>query len=78
MSLNPSSASDSAFASESVPPSAKLSFNINAFNGNTTNFNRCPAPTPKLSISPVQPPGLPMPIVTPNVRIRPAGSIIPM
>ncbi len=73
MSLTPFSASDSAFASESSP-SAKLSFNINALNGNTTNFNRCPAPTPKLTISPVQPQGLPLPFV----RVRPAGSIMPM
>lgn len=76
MSLNHSSASDSAFASESSP-SAKLSFNINAFNGNTTNFNRCPAPTPKL-MTPVQPQGLPLPSFAPNTRIRPAGSIMPM
>ena len=41
MSLNPNS-SESSFASEQ--PCAKLSFNINAFNGNTTNFNRSPAP----------------------------------
>ncbi len=40
MSLNPNS-SETSFASE---PSAKFSLNINAFNGNTTNFNRCPAP----------------------------------
>lgn len=79
MSLNPSSASDSAFASECASPSAKLSFNINAFNGNTTNFNRCPAPTPKLTISPVQPQALPMPLVGSKLRIiRPAGSIMPM
>ena len=44
MSLNPNS-SESSFASEQ--PCAKLSFNINAFNGNTTNFNRGPAPKPK-------------------------------
>lgn len=41
MSLNPNS-SETSFASEQ--PCAKLSFNINAFNGNTTNFNRGPAP----------------------------------
>ena len=41
MSLNPNS-SKTSFASEQ--PCAKLSFNINAFNGNTTNFNRGPAP----------------------------------
>jgi hypothetical protein len=40
MSLNPNS-SETSFASE---PSSKFSLNINAFNGNTTNFNRCPAP----------------------------------
>ncbi len=41
MSLN-SDSSETSFASEA--PCSKLSFNINAFNGNTTNFNRCPAP----------------------------------
>lgn len=41
MSLNPNS-SETYFSSES--PCAKLSFNINAFNGNKTNFNRCPSP----------------------------------
>ncbi len=41
MSLSPNS-SEASFASEQ--PSAKFSLNINAFNGNTTNFNRCPAP----------------------------------
>ncbi len=45
MSLNPNS-SESSFASEQpcAKLSSKLSFNINAFNGNTTNFNRGPAP----------------------------------
>jgi hypothetical protein len=51
MSLNPNS-SESSFASE---PSAKFSLNINAFNGNTTNFNRCPAPKPKSLPLPSQP-----------------------
>ncbi len=37
---------------ESVSPSSKFSLNINAFNGNTTNFNRCPAPK---STNPRQP-----------------------
>ena len=45
------------FASEM--PSAKLSFNINAFNGNTTNFNRSQPPCSKSistsTILPVQP-----------------------
>ena len=52
MSLNPNS-SESSFASEQ--PCAKLSFNISAFNGNTTNFNRCPAPKPKSLPLPSQP-----------------------
>ena len=52
MSLNPNS-SESSFASETS--SAKFSLNINAFNGNTTNFNRCPAPKPKSLPLPVQP-----------------------
>jgi len=34
----------------SVVPCAKLSFNINAFNGNTTNFNRASCPSPKAKI----------------------------
>jgi len=41
MSLNPNS-SETSFVSEA--PCSKLSLNISAFNGNTTNFNRCPAP----------------------------------
>ena len=69
MSLNPFSAStcaastacasaSTAFASES--PCSKFSLNISAFNGNTTNFNRCPAPKPKsIIVSPVQPKELP-------------------
>lgn len=48
MSLSPNS-SETSFASEAS--SAKFSLNINAFNGNTTNFNRCPAP----KFVPVQP-----------------------
>ena len=56
-------------------PSAKLSFNINAFNGNTTHFNRCPRPTPKTV--PVQPRGeLPMPLLN-QPTIRPP-MIIPL
>ena len=50
MSLNPNS-SETTFASEA--PCAKFSLNINAFNGNTTNFNRCPAP--KSLPFPIQP-----------------------
>jgi len=50
MSLNPNS-SETSFASED--PCAKFSLNINAFNGNTTNFNRCTAP--KSLPLPVQP-----------------------
>ena len=56
MSLNPFSPSSSAAA---VSPDAKLTFNINAFNGNTTNFNRCRGPSAKAVITPVQPHGFP-------------------
>jgi hypothetical protein len=52
MSLNPNS-SETSFASET---SSKISLNINAFNGNTTNFNRCPAPKLK---------SLPLPVPVP-------------
>jgi hypothetical protein len=41
MSLNPNS-SETSFVSEA--PCSKISLNINAFNGNTTNFNRRPSP----------------------------------
>jgi hypothetical protein len=51
MSLNTHPSSDDAVSS----PCAKWSFNINAFNGNTTNFNRA-CPSPKLAVPlPVQP-----------------------
>ena len=50
-------------------PSAKLSFNINAFNGNTTNFR----PSPKSFVSvPVQPRGeLPIRSTPPPRTIMP-------
>ena len=51
MSLNP------AFSS-SAAPDAKLTFNINAFNGNKTNFGGGSAPRPKsmmAATTPVQP-----------------------
>ena len=59
MSLNPSSFAASA-AADSASPDAKLTFNINAFNGNTTNFNRGRSgPSPKSAIIPVQPSNFP-------------------
>lgn len=58
MSLNPVTFfSDTA---ASVAPDAKFSLNINAFNGNTTNFNRCGAPRPKSFVAPIQPTTAPM------------------
>ncbi len=59
MTLTPSFSSDEA--------DSKLTININAFNGNTTNFNR---PRPKNVNAPVQPPPLLpsrtlMPTITP-------------
>ena len=53
--FTPDFASASASASAVVSaPDAKLSLNITAFNGNTTNFNRCAAPNPKASALPMQ------------------------
>lgn len=70
MSLNPE------FSSASTAPDAKLTFNVNAFNGNTTNFGRGTAPKPKAMI-PVQPRGeVPLPSFDSTLR-RP-GTIMPM
>lgn len=51
MSLNP------ALSSVAAAPDAKLTFNINAFNGNKTNFGGGSAPKPKsmMTTTPVQP-----------------------
>ncbi len=65
MSLNPDFS-----ASDVSSPCAKLSFNINAFNGNTTNFRPCP----KLSTVPTQPPHE----VPTLPRRPPPGSIMPL
>ncbi len=49
------------FSSGSIE--SKFSMSINAFNGNTTNLNRCPAPKSKsliLSTPPVQPHDFPL------------------
>ncbi len=58
-----------------VDVESKLSFRINAFNGNTTNFNRCLKPTPKSIITPIQPrQELPLPMPMPLINqpmIRP-------
>ena len=54
MSLNPTFSS--------VEASAKLSININAFNGNTTNF-----PRPKNINAPVQPATVPSRPLIPNM-----------
>ena len=67
MSLNPEFS-----AADASAPCAKLSFNVNAFNGNTTNFNRaCPSPKSTVSV-PVQPrqevPWVPMKPTTGLVR----------
>ena len=56
-----------------VDVESKLSVCINAFNGNTTNCNRCPRPTPKSIITPIQPRQelpLPMPFISSGL-IRP-------
>ena len=64
-------------AAADTAPEAKLSFNINAFNGNTTNFGKCAAPAPKSSTptsTPTQPRIEPF---LPNTNRRP-GMIMPM
>ncbi len=54
-------------------PDAKLTFNVNAFNGNTTNFNRNSHPSAKASIAaPVQPREFPV-YTTPRT-----GLVMPM
>jgi hypothetical protein len=72
MSLNPDFASASSASAVASAPDAKFSLNINAFNGNTTNFGRCTAPKPKAA-TPVQPRDAP---ITSFGR-RP-GTIMPM
>ena len=76
MSLNPFHQSSSAAASAaaaSVSPDAKLTFNVNAFNGNTTNFNRGRGPSAKALITPVQPHGFP-----PRQTVLRPGMMAPM
>lgn len=66
------SAADAA-AAVATSPDAKLTFNINAFNGNTTNFNRQPRPCAKSMIRlPSQPRDSPV-----DITMRP-GLIVPM
>ena len=60
MSLNPalsSASSVAAIAAVAAAPDAKSTFNINAFNGNKTNFGGGSAPKPKsmMATTPVQP-----------------------
>ncbi len=59
MPLNLSTTCAISAAATADSPDAKFSLNINAFNGNTTNFNRCPAPSSKSLPMPVQPRELP-------------------
>ena len=71
MSLNPD------FSACVAAPDTKLSFNINAFNGNTTNFGKCAAPAPK-SLSPTSTPTQPrIEPFLPNTTRR-SGMIMPM
>jgi len=57
-------------------PSSKISLNISAFNGNTTNFGRNGAPKPKSLIKPVQPLSNP-PLFNRDITRTP-GMILPM
>jgi hypothetical protein len=76
MSLNP------AFSSSAAAPDAKLTFNINAFNGNKTNFGGGSAPRPKSMMATTTPfqPMRDMPLLFPSTtptKPRP-GMIMPM
>ena len=76
MSLNPAFSSSAAAA---AAPDAKLTFNINAFNGNNTNFGGGSAPRPKSMMTttiPVQP-MRDVPSMTTTTKPRP-GMIMPM
>lgn len=73
MSLNPST-----FASLAAAPSSKLTLNISAFNGNTTNFN-LGRPRPKLFVTPTQPRTVPWNPAAAAAAAQPlAGHIRPM
>jgi hypothetical protein len=76
MPLNPAFSTSAASA---AAPDAKLTFNVNAFNGNNTNFGGCSAPKPKSMTAPVQPMrdvSSLLPSMTPT-KPRP-GMIMPM
>jgi hypothetical protein len=80
MSLNPAFSSASAIAIASAAPDAKLTFNVNAFNGNKTNFGGCSAPRPKsmmTATTPVQPMRDVPSMTTTTTKPRP-GMIMPM
>jgi len=57
-------------------PSSKISLNISAFNGNTTNFGRNAAPKPKSLHMPIQPSSNPSLFNRDITRIP--GMILPM
>lgn len=71
MSLNPNFSTDDVSS-----PCAKLSFHINAFNGNTTNFG----PRPKSLMIPTQPrqPHEELPSLPPFLRKPSPGVMMPM
>lgn len=77
MSLNPSSAFCVSCAAAAAAPDAKFSLNINAFNGNTTNFNRCPAPKSSALVKPIQPVDAP-PATFTVPSFRTPGMVRPM
>ncbi len=79
MSLNPNFSDFGASASASAP-SAKFTININAFNGNTTVFNRNPPrPSAKAFSSAIHPVEMPanrhLPTIAPSLR---PGMFTPM
>ena len=77
MSLNPAFSTSAASAAVAVAPDAKLTFNINAFNGNKTNFGGGSAPKPKSMTAPVQP-MRDMPLLFPLTTKPRPGMTVPL
>jgi len=85
--MNPSFESSTPSSTECVSdltfslanPSSKFSLNINAFNGNTTNFGgRCAAPKPKSLPMPSQPLSNPTLLNRDATKILRPGMVVPM
>jgi len=78
MPLNPAFSTSAASA---AAPDAKLTFNINAFNGNKTNFGGGSAPRPKSMTNPTTAPVQPMrdmPLLFPLTTKPRPGMTVPL